>query len=184
MVPHICCTSVPESHMSPVSYKWVNVLSYKPFKDKCTEWSHINDPTMSNILTCILWVFNSPKFQFFLLYDWPFLTYRMQFCFKFVPISFLSRLHACISPVGCRGWDKENSRGFFVVFFSRPERDSFKQEAQGLGAVIDKMEDNHHIKLDNRDLDASFTLRPAVFEAQSFWKSEIHRMTPRITCSI
>ncbi len=43
-----------------------------------------------------------------------------------------------------------------------------KQEAQGLGALLDKMEDNNHIKLDNIDLDVSFTPRPAIFEAQGF----------------
>ena len=59
-----------------------------------------------------------------------------------------------------------------------------KQEAQGLGDLLDKMEDNDHIKMDNRDLDVCFTLRPAVFDAQGFRKSEIHWMTPRITWSI
>ncbi len=43
-----------------------------------------------------------------------------------------------------------------------------EQEAQGLGALLDKMEDNDHIKLDNRDLDVSLTLKPAVFETQGF----------------
>ena len=39
------------------------------------------------------------------------------------------------------------------------------QEAHGLGALLDQMEDNDHIKLDrkHRDLDVSFTVKPAVF---------------------
>ncbi len=46
-----------------------------------------------------------------------------------------------------------------------------KQEAQGLGALLDKMEDNDHINWITQ-IDVSFTLK------QDFWKSEIHRMTP------
>ncbi len=41
-----------------------------------------------------------------------------------------------------------------------------------------------HRKLDNIDLDVYYPLTPAVFEAQHFWKLEIHPMTPRITWSI
>ncbi len=43
----------------------------------------------------------------------------------------------------------------------------YKQEAQGHGALLDKMEDNDHIKLDNTEIyGVTFTLRPAVFETQ------------------
>ncbi len=43
---------------------------------------------------------------------------------------------------------------------------STKQEEQRSGTLLDKMEDNDHIELDNiTDLDVSFTVRPAVFEA-------------------
>ena len=43
-----------------------------------------------------------------------------------------------------------------------------KQEAQGLGALLDKMEDNDHINWITQRSRLSFTLKPAVFETQSF----------------
>ncbi len=48
-------------------------------------------------------------------------------------------------------------------------RNRLIQEAQGLGALLDKMEDNDHTNwITQRNLDVSFTLKPAVFETQSF----------------
>ena len=58
--------------------------------------------------------------------------------------------------------------------FDPSPRQNIHYKKSGLGALLDKMEDNDQIKLDNRDLDVCFTLRPAVFEIQIFFEIGIH----------
>ncbi len=54
----------------------------------------------------------------------------------------------------------------------------FQQEAQGLGALLDKMEDNDHINWITQKPRCIVHSKNCRFRDTRFWKSEIHRMTP------
>ena len=58
-----------------------------------------------------------------------------------------------------------------------------KQEAQGLGALLDKMEGNDHIKLDNKDLDVAFHSKTCRFRGTGFLKIGNTPNDPTITLS-